>query len=483
MSENSSQNGYLLETLNMSGHELENVYAIQQNIQRLGNPIKIISDSFVSDCDYDDSDSKTNWRILTDEKLMHEDVDFSSENLRVHRFLDYVFCDFIEEFSNSSKTIVFVSLTPYFVQLKLANIFKLHGYQVGLLSINPIHPKVSGVFEDEFDFVINSGGSYSLFCMLLDKIDPQYFFIQCWMWQYFIARMVIESNNNSKTICEFYDITSVYASTDELKKVFSEQEVEFDIYSENYILRNADIVLTRFPDFVNQYWAKAHLVNRDIISFQAYTVSKYSETRPSYNIKTPKRLVYAGGLVPPSLPRELFPEATMFRVFERLLDQGFEIDVLHDPHRDLYATDDWGDYIALSEKYPGFNLLEGVNPDVLPKILQSYDFGILIADFADVSPVISWHQRSGVFATKLNFYVEAGLPIIVNSEYTAMAKFAELNEIGISISASEIDSLDEIIESIDYSKFKESIQHYRVKNSMAVKVLPLIDLMEEMSEQ
>jgi len=132
-------------------------------------------------------------------------------------------------------------------------------------------------------------------------------------------------------------------------------------------------------------------------------------------------------------------------------------------------------YVDLRNRYPNFRLLQGVAPDQLPQVLQYYDFGLLMTDFTAARTRISWGQRVGTFGTKIFAYLEAGIPVIVNAEYTAMAKLVEQNEVGIAVSSVEVVALREIIKSVNYPALLRNISKFQARNAMAIRIHELLD--------
>jgi len=394
--------------------------------------------------------------------------------------IDLIYGDWIAAVNASPRSIVFVSLLPYFMQLKIAKLLKVNGYDIFMLSVEPLQSRVRPLFAAEFGTIVNTGGSYRIIAQLLSRLQPDVVYVQCWMWYYFLARLCIERVKDAKIVCDFYDLTSLYAPEEELCRAFPRDKIQFDVEMERFILENADLVVTRYPDFVNRHWTQSHGVSRPVLHFQAYPVSDFCRDRSDRELGDPIRLVYAGGLTPASLPPDLFPEALMYRMFERILQQGISVDVLDDPHRDTFGDMDvYRPYLELRDKYLNFRLMVGVTPDRLSDILQDYDFGILLADFTTAPTKISWAQRAGVFATKIHSYLEAGLPVIVNAEYLAMAKLVENNELGLAIASAEISTLRGRLDTMNYRRLALNVHEFRTVSCMGIMIHKLLNAIDD----
>ena len=84
-------------------------------------------------------------------------------------------------------------------------------------------------------------------------------------------------------------------------------------------------------------------------------------------------------------------------------------------------------------------------------------------------------QRRFAFGTKPFTYFEAGLPMIINSEYEGSARFIEENNLGFSISTEDLPNLKEKLKEIDYQSMKNSVQEYVRTQNMDQKIDDLIN--------
>ena len=71
--------------------------------------------------------------------------------------------------------------------------------------------------------------------------------------------------------------------------------------------------------------------------------------------------------------------------------------------------------------------------------------------------------------TKYYTLLEAGLPIIVNSEMSYIDELVKKNKIGISLNSKEFDKIDLYIKNVNYSKLKRNVKNFQEKNSLFVK--------------
>jgi hypothetical protein len=80
---------------------------------------------------------------------------------------------------------------------------------------------------------------------------------------------------------------------------------------------------------------------------------------------------------------------------------------------------------------------------------------------------------------KLFSYLEAGLPILVHSEYENMAGFIASNGFGLAVHTSEIGGIAARLKDFDYEGAVAKIKAYNVEHGMDRKIGRLIALYGE----
>ncbi|HEC91304.1 MAG TPA: hypothetical protein ENI55_06525 [Alphaproteobacteria bacterium] len=399
------------------------------------------------------------------------------------RVIDAVFSDFVADVNEkrAGRGVVFVVHAPYFVILREAMYLRRNGYRVYLLSLGEVAAGLRELFRQHFDLVVDARGNYRLLRAILARLEPDIFHVQCWMWFGILGRMAMEAKKNAAVVCEFYDITSVYAAKEDLSPTWPPGVVEFEFAMERHIAHRADAVISRFPDWLVEEWGRNMGALPKYISMQAWPCAEFI----SYGKKKLSaadgviRLVYAGGLVPENErnPAKLFPETNMDKAFQALLGQGMAIDVMHDPNA-AKGIDDafYGRYNRLAAEYPLFRFREGVSPDKLSDVLNGYDYGILLTEFDEDVVRISANQRKGAMATKIFAYLEAGLPVLVNAEYGEMARLVNEHGLGLAVHSRDLGNAAKILSKFDYRKAVANIKKFNESHSMESEIDRLIEL-------
>ncbi len=401
------------------------------------------------------------------------------------RLLETAFSDFsatVNGAAGEGRCVLFVAQTPYFVILREAMYLRRNGYRVFLVSVWALPEHLQDLFEENFDAIANTFGSFRVLKRLLGELRPDIFHVQCWMWFYLIGRMVLENKGEAKVVCEFYDITSFYAKREDLCRHWSSTAVDFDFAMENYILARADAVITRFQDGFVEEWMNGHgeatkhlrMLPYPCREFTTYGAGKLSDGDGVV------RLVYAGNIVPQtdSYPAELYPTRNMHIALRSMLEQGLAIDLLGVPYDDHDAVG-FEVYKALAGEFPRFRMMDGIPPDRLAETLCQYDYAINLFHVDMKVLRISEACMRAAMPAKLFSYLEAGLPILVHSEYENMAGFIASNGFGLAVHTSEIGGIAARLKDFDYEGAVAKIKAYNVEHGMDRKIGRLIALYGE----
>ena len=68
--------------------------------------------------------------------------------------------------------------------------------------------------------------------------------------------------------------------------------------------------------------------------------------------------------------------------------------------------------------------------------------------------------------TKNYTYLEAGLPILVNDEYSYCKELVEKNSIGIAVKSKDLRNIDHILKKVDINSLKKNVKKFNVKNNL-----------------
>ena len=132
-------------------------------------------------------------------------------------------------------------------------------------------------------------------------------------------------------------------------------------------------------------------------------------------------------------------------------------------------------YIDLAMADPRFRFTDGHSPNKVAEELAKYDFGLILFD---IPPEVLENQpllmRWGV-GTKLFTYLEAGIPVLVNSEYETMAAFVETHGIGLALNSHDISKLKQKLKETDISELRENVRLFVEEYNMSKSIHQLIE--------
>ena len=128
-------------------------------------------------------------------------------------------------------------------------------------------------------------------------------------------------------------------------------------------------------------------------------------------------MVYCGTLIPPNdpnHPKELFPPAGMSEAFNILLSKDYELNI----YLPINGSKDFNKWVFdLKDKFPNNLFIYDTLPiNKLISEISIYDYGINLQTINKKDTKVSNFCFDGGMGTKTFTYLEAGLPIIVNSE-------------------------------------------------------------------
>ncbi|WP_193180625.1 hypothetical protein [Nisaea sediminum] len=419
-------------------------------------------------------------------------VDIAFIRATFDRFIDKAYKDAFQAFAASvdksangtqfKGSVVFVARNSFNVIQREALYLRRNGYKVTLLNLNPIGDSLKPFFNEAFHIVFDSIGSYHTLGKLLPLLKPDIFHVQCLMHEYFMARFINENKTTGKLVCEFYDITSVFAPTDILKKIYWPAGIDLDVEMERYIFNHADAVIHRFyPPFIDRLARNYGATTPRQLEIQQSACAEYIHyrTEPAAP-EDPIKLVFCGGLMPrtDTHPGRLFAEQYNPETWALLLEQGFEINVYLSVLRS-YGERGLEHFLELAATYPGLKLHEGVPQNELSRTICTNDFGIILSLMPSEGTWSYQEQLETSVSTKLYSYLEAGLPVIINSEYKYMAELLEREGMGLTLSHDEIPHAGEKIRSFDRAAAFENIKRFNRDRGMDKEIHRLINLYDE----
>ena len=288
-----------------------------------------------------------------------------------------------------------------------------------------------------------------------EKYD--YIFHRSWMGAYSFAALLSKNFNN--VIVNIKDWN--FATKKEYSIMLDEKQVE-DFDAITSIFSNSKKVLSHYSKEQALIWSKNYRVDIDkFIFFPEYCNEENFNNKKDIDLSILK-LVYAGSMCPNSFPESHFPCKSLFRSVRLLSSKGIEVnyvlvksafDATQDHRKELFLD------ILYEDKFNKFfNLKEGKSLD--SSILNKYHYGFFHLEDTTENQGLTQYAVPSKFA----FYLEAGLPILINEKWKTISALVKKYNLGIVFSNEELDNLDIKLNKIsqsEYLSFIESLTLFR----------------------
>lgn len=323
-------------------------------------------------------------------------------------------------------------------------------------------PNISG-----FQHVIEVEDENELF-RTLRLLKYHVIFHRSWMGSYDFAAKLVEKFEN--VIVNLKDWN--FASQEVYEFLFPKSK---DFEGMEYIFKHCNTILSHFTKEQACTWAKEYNVSEEKFFFFPEFCNKDNfNKKPQIEYKNIS-LVYAGAIPPTCFAEDYFPGKSHLRSIKLLTKQKINIDFVLPPN--VYNTffsskDMYLDFIYESETNKRFNLIKG--KELGSEILNKYHFGFFELETSGINHDLYKYAVTSKFA----FYLEAGLPMLVNEKFVAIAQLVEENGLGIIFHNKDMKNLNTKLKIAqnEYDSFCENIKKFRknftyTKNKIVEKIM------------
>ena len=293
-----------------------------------------------------------------------------------------------------------------------------------------------------------------------------------WMHRYeFAALLTQEFNNVVSYIKDWHDYPLEY-----YKFIFNTDE---DIQAMESIFKNSQIILSHYTKEYTDKLSKKYKTNKKKnLFFPEYTNEGnfYKKKKIEYDIKTIKILA-AGGVPSTSFPDIIIPGKAYFDNIQKVLQNNIHIDIIivEKYYNKIFNNKNlYQDYLFENEFNTLFCIKKGENLN--SQIGEEYQFGMFFlgTELSDNSYYIQ--AESFAVTSKLAFYMEAGLPILVNKRFKSISKIVEENGIGLILDDKDLENLYIFLDigTKKYNKLIKNVYKFREKFSYNNKTMKQI---------
>jgi len=184
----------------------------------------------------------------------------------------------------------------------------------------------------------------------------------------------------------------------------------------------------------------------------------------------PVKLAFAGSLAASNLPHSVFGDVKLFGLIGELTGQGLEFHIFLNPYQFADAKGPFWDYFHLAEAEPLFRIHPGVAPDLLPARLAALaHYGSMLYRFPAGFEILPRHFAT-IIPSKFFSYLEAGLPVLVNREFTGVCDLVREHGLGVIVDQADLPRLAEILATADHAALCRNVARYRERNSMDARI-------------
>jgi len=307
--------------------------------------------------------------------------------------------------------------------------------------------------KSAYDLVIHRSWmhAYSFAAVLAENIENIIFYIKDWM----VEISPKEYAFVYKTIEDYAAIEKLFLASKRILSHYSDAYTQ-SVWSQRYGVSNEKFVY--FPEFTDSiyYHEKGEIL---------------------YNIAN-LRLLAVGGLGPTSQPCEIADGKTFLKNVQIITKQKVSIDkmVLPNTYEIIFSSGMFNDYLYENSFNDYFHIVLG--SELNTHATDKYHFGIyqqlyFKADTKESKSMI--HADVSKFA----YYLEAGLPILVNEIFSISTLVAEY-EIGIVVSNNDVKNLQRVLDisQKEYAKLVMNVKEFRKKFSYRDETMkPILEML------
>lgn len=383
------------------------------------------------------------------------------------------------------KLVLFTQLSPSMWQYKTARTLRKKSCKTALICLKSFNKNYETAFDEIislnlknlkpltiFKKLIFSPLTLPTFLIKLLTIKPKIAICEA-PPHYLSAFFIWLFKRKCKTIYFPYDMISSRFKHPE--KFQSKRE----LWGEKYAFQKCDAILCKSDlvefDLLPKNLQKS-IQNKPKLAFQPYALNQFFIHNKKKNKEA--QIVYAGGY---TLYQEVLKNRhplyrDMSEYFYEILKQGFHLH-FYSARAKLSKQDK--ERITKNEEQllKRLHVHEHVSLNRFAEELAKYDYGLDVFFFSDAA-------KKGIFSatTKFAFYLEAGIPIIINKERRLFSELIKKNKIGIVTEDYNLKDLKEKIKKAKYRNLVKNVYKFREQYSVENHINELINFFNKLIE-
>ncbi|AXH10879.1 hypothetical protein AHALO_2552 [Malaciobacter halophilus] len=289
---------------------------------------------------------------------------------------------------------------------------------------------------------------------IIKLLDYDFIFHRSWMGAYYFAAKLVKTFDNVLINIKDWN----FAEKEIYEYLFQNNK---DYESIEYIFKNCDNILSHFTKEQAKLWAKEYNTNKNKFKFfPEYCNKKSFNNKPKIKYSKNVKLVYAGKIPSSCLAEDYFPGKAHLRSIKKLTKQKINIDFVLPPdvYEDFTTSKKlYLDFIYENKMNKRFNLKKG--KILNSQILNKYHFGFFELEASGINHELYKYAITSKFA----FYLECGIPILINEKFHSIAKIVKKYNLGIIFNNNDLENLNDKlkISQDEYNLLCKNIKKFR----------------------
>jgi len=279
--------------------------------------------------------------------------------------------------------------------------------------------------------------------------------------------------DRKRTVIDFYEVLSFLPDAYFEKTHSSAAEIRL---AEEHFLKNYNHVMHLCCDEISDRLAAKYDSKATIIS-----VTEYLE-EPAYNVPQRNdgeiRLVYGGCMLATTNPEDLYYKAfaKMAPYFAR---ENLHLYLYNSPYVHGTVENDALKQVIRKLGLANIHVRKPLELQEFVKVISEYDYGATFLRPKDMGGL----EYNYFMATKLQVYLRAGLPIVIDAYNRFMAGLVERYNIGIVLQDHDLENIPSILNSADLPALKRNVIKFRGEFSIEKGGRKVLDMYHEILER
>ena len=263
--------------------------------------------------------------------------------------------------------------------------------------------------------------------------------------------------NSRRMLIDFYEVLSF------LPDAFFEHThstAEQVRHAEAYFFQTYDHIMHLCSDETSVRLAEKYGGDKSIVSVTEYLQKPLYDSPPRADGEI--RLVYGGAMLAANSPDNFYYHPFLNAV-PHYTRENLRLYIYNSPFLDGTGENKGLKDFIRTHGFANVHACKPLKLDEFTKQITEYDYGVFLLTAKDLNAPDTYNY---FMATKFLTYLQAGLPIVIDSGYSYMAGLVERYNIGVVLRDGDLERLPEILNSVDLPALKSNVVKFREEFSI-----------------